>query len=266
MTEQNEKNPSQLYQRAFFFGLGGSVTAVRTLLMSPLCGGPELGSYKCLFFNSGIQHSLMEKIDKTFKENMEEYNNSKEFWKITITAGIAIGSANALVDTVFTNVHNHHKAKRKENPKPKSPIHSAFDLVHTNGVRSLFDGYFSKAFHKSLFTTSFKTCLSFNNRLVNKMLPGEHGIVRMVAQPFLTAGLSGAEAILFSKPVEETVRGLMSGEGVEPKKLAKETLHAAKTIFPSIGLSVTLWSNGKRALKPSHRAIRDVFNKIHSKH
>ncbi|KAJ3452211.1 succinate/fumarate transporter-related [Anaeramoeba flamelloides] len=266
MTEQKEEKSCPLYENAFFFGLGGSVTAARTLLMTPLFGGPALNAYPSLFVNNGIQHIIMEQVDTTVKENMKESNNSKDFWKIATVSGVGIGIANAVVDTLFINVYKHHKERKEADPEVKCPFRSAYDLVHNNGVGSLFEGYFPRALHKSLFTAAFKTCLGFNSRWVNNMLPKEHGIVRKVVQPLVLGAISGAEATIMTKPVEETIRGLISGEGVKPKKVAKDTLHAAKTIFPSIGLSVAMYSNGKRALKPSERALRDVFSKIHSKH
>ncbi|KAJ6235006.1 hypothetical protein M0813_28985 [Anaeramoeba flamelloides] len=265
MTQQKEEKSCPVYKHAYFYGLGGAVATIRSVLTSPLTGVvPTLSGLHHNFVNSGVQNVIFEEIDGKVKEKMEEFNNPQEAWKIGVTAGVAIGTVNALVDSVFTNVVKHHEKRKENNPDVSCTFTSAVDLVSNKGITSLFDGYFSRAFSKSLFISTFKTSLWLNSKWIGNVFPNSTCPIKTrVLRPFIFGTVSGAQATLVSKQIDQSVRAVFSKEKTNPKKFLKNSICAAKIAGPSLGLTVAMYSNGVRYLKPSEMALRKLITKFH---
>ncbi|KAJ3451596.1 tricarboxylate transport protein [Anaeramoeba flamelloides] len=265
MTEQKEEKSCPVYKHAYFYGLGGAVATIRSVLTTPLTGvTPTLSSLHQNFVSSGVQNVIFEEIDGKVKEKMEEFNNPQEAWKIGVTAGVAIGTVNALVDSVFTNVYKHHAKRKEENPDVRCTFTSAVDLVSNKGITSLFDGYFSRAFSKSLFISTFKTSLWMNSKWIGNVFPNSTCPIKTrVIKPFIFGTVSGVQATLISKPIDQIVKGMFSKEKIQPKKIVKNSICAAKVAGPSLGLTVALYSNGVKYLKPSEIALKKLMTKFH---
>ncbi|KAJ3450440.1 oxaloacetate transport protein [Anaeramoeba flamelloides] len=263
--QELQDKPCKWFKNGYLHLLGGTVATTASALVQPLNGHlPTLSSLHETFVSEGVQNVVFENISDQVEKHMEEFNNPKDHWKIGVASGLVIGAVNSLIDSVFSNVFEYHHSEKENGSSCYSK--SAVNLVKEKGFGSLFEGYGTRAFSKMLFVPTLRTALSLNGYWLNQKFAGTTcPIKKQVVLPMIKGAIAATEAILITKPIEETVRSIVTGQGIKPKEIAKKTWDKFRYAVPDIAIEVMLYPQGMKLMKPTEKALKGLCDKVRSK-
>ncbi|KAJ3450074.1 hypothetical protein M0812_06239 [Anaeramoeba flamelloides] len=81
----------------------------------------------------------------------------------------------------------------------------------------------------------------------------------------IKGAIAATEAILITKPIEETVRSIVTGQGVKPKEIAKKTWDKLRYAVPDIAIEVMLYPQGMKLMKPTEKYTLSLLTPIDNK-
>ncbi|KAJ3443229.1 2-oxodicarboxylate carrier 1-related [Anaeramoeba flamelloides] len=257
-TQCEDDKPSKWLQNGYYHLVGGSVGLIAgTIVVSANGVEPSTKGALRSFFRSGIETMVFENLGNAVRNNMSEYKKRKEYWKISIVSGVVVAAGNSFISTIFNNVYSY----QDKNPDQETniPYKTAYNMIKKEGFKSLFDGYFSRAYSKILFLPTLKLISAYNNRQLLKIFSNPDSFLeRRVLLPFLKGTISGIETSILIKPIDETLRSLVRKKKVSFKKIQKKTWNQIRFAAFDIGLESLLYSNAKYFLSPSKLSFKNI--------
>ncbi|KAJ6228844.1 hypothetical protein M0813_08339 [Anaeramoeba flamelloides] len=254
---------NKIFELGFFQVLGGSISlslhTIQDIVSRQIV---DFSDFNQIFLTGGLNTVVEENITEHFETKLEKYNNDKESWKIAVTSGVVVGAANSFITTLIDNVYEYKQKQETENNTQTNAVKVAIEMVNHHKYHLLFKEFVPNLVEDLISTPIESYFFTINGNWIPKTFSSSNVLNKYLLVPFLLGSISKFETVIFSKPLEEKVLGIVTTKKKKHREIIETTLKDIKSKSIKGGIGCVLYTTGVQFLKPSRNVFGGIVKKL----